>query len=296
MLMITYSTYSTSPTPQQSFYSNDLNGIIFEFTAINVSNRFAALPSFEDNNVIGFTNVSAIATIPVSASSLDRLFYFEGYGYGSDTTSIIPVMYGINTSYKFNLPYSDASLTYGAINAAEFPPLKSDYVNYLAYAITGGYNLASIFSNEADLIQEVTNMNTSFNNKINESLSNISKDFTTATSKIVNINNASIFFDNVESESIYIKGCKRLLDGLLSIPDTIRGDNFFTNLESQTGEPINANASSTLSSYYYIKFYPGDILSVVLNYVPYNGNATSITGLGNNLVYTRSYKILLKCT
>lgn len=297
MLMITYSAYSTSPTQKQSFYSNtNDNAIIFEFTAINVSNRFAALPSFDSEISLGFENVNAIATIPISASTLDRLFYFEGYGYGNDTTSIIPVMYGINTSYKFNIPYSNASLTYGAINATEYPPLKADYVNYLAYAITGGYNLASIFSNEAALIQEVTNMNTSFNNKINESLTTINTTFSTPTSKVVNINNASIFFDNVENESIYIKGCKRLLDGLLSIPSTMRGENFFTNIEAQTGEPINANASTTLSSYYYIKFFPGDILSVVLNYVPYNGNATSITGLGDNLVYTRSYKILLKCT
>ena len=294
MLMITYSAYSTSPTQQQSFYTNDLDGIIFEFTAINVSNRFAALPAFQNTPIVGFENVSAIATISVSANKLDRLFYFEGYGYGNDTTSVIPVMYGINTSYKFDLSYSNASLTYGAINTTGFPPLKSDYVNYLAYAITGGYNLASIFSNEALLIDEVSNMNTSFNNKINESLSNMSKDFSRTTSKIIDINNASVFFDNVENNSIYIQGCKRLLDGLLSVPDSVRGEKFFTNIESQTGEPINANASSTLSSYYYIKFFPGDILSIVLKYVPYNGNASSI--IGDNLVYTRSYKILLKCT
>ena len=292
----TYLNYSTTPTPQQSFYTNDLNGIIFEFTAINVSNRFATLPTFENTPIIGFSNVSAIATIPITASKLDRLFYFEGYNYGNDTTSVIPVMYGINTSYKFDLSYSDASLTYGAINTTGFPPLKSDYVNYLAYAITGGYNLASIFSNEALLLQEVSNMNTSFNNKINESVSTINKNFSTLTSKIININNTSVFFDNVENNSIYIQGCKRLLDGLLSVPSSVRGENFFTNIESQTGEEINVNASTTLSSYYYIKFFPGDILSIVLNYVPFNGDATAITGLGNNLVYTRSYKILLKCT
>ncbi len=294
MLMITYSAYSTSPTPQQSFYTNDLDGIIFEFTAINVSNRFATLPSFENVPIIGFSDVSAIATISISANKLDRLFYFEGYGYGNDTNSVIPVMYGINTSYNFDLSYSNASLTYGAINNTIPPPLKADYVNYLAYAITGGYNLASIFSNEALLINEVSNMNTSFNNKINESISNISQVFTTETSKIIDINNTSVFFDNVENNSIYIQGCKRLLDGLLSIPSSVRGEKFFTNIESQTGEEINANASSTLSSYYYIKFFPGDILSIVLNYVPFNGNASSI--IGDNLVYTRSYKILLKCT
>jgi hypothetical protein len=289
----TYSSYSTTPTQQQSFYRNDLDGIIFEFTAINVTNQFLNLPTFENIPTLGFTNVSAIASIPIEATKLSNLFYFEGQNYGNSTT-IIPVKYGINMSYKFNVSYSNASLTYGAINTLGEPPVKTDYVNYLAYAITGGYNLANIFSNEDVLIQGVTNMDTTFNNTINESISNISKDFTIATSKIININNASIFFDTAANNSIYIQGCKLLLDGLLSIPNTIRGENFFTNIEAQTGEVINANASSTSTSYYYIKFFPGDVVSIVLKYIPYNGNASTI--IGNNLVYTRSYKILLKCT
>lgn len=288
----TYSSYSTTPTQQQSFYTNDLDGIIFEFTAINVSNRFLNLPTFENIPTVGFANVSAIASIPIQATKLSNLFYFEGYNYGNDTT-VIPVMYGINTSFKFDLSYSNASLTYGAINTLGQPPLKSDYVNYLAYAITGGYNLANIFSNEDVLIQGVTNMDTSFNNTINDSVSSINKNFSTITSKIVNITNTSVFFDTAANNSIYIQGCKLLLDGLLSIPNTVRGEKFFTNIEAQTGETINANASSTSTSFYYIKFFPGDVVSIVLKYIPYNGNASSI--IGDNLVYTRSYKILLKC-
>lgn len=288
----TYSIYSTSPNQQNSFYRNDLDGIIFEFTAINVSNQFLNLPTFENIPIDGFTNVSAIASIPIEATKLSNLFYFEGQNYGNNTT-IIPVKYGINTSYKFNVSYSNASLTYGAINTIGDVPVKSDYVNYLAYAITGGYNLANIFSNEAVLIQGVTNMDTSFNNTINDSVSSINKNFSTLSSKILNITNTSVFFDTAANNSIYIQGCKLLLDGLLSIPNTVRGEKFFTNIEAQTGELINANASSTLTSYYYIKFFPGDVVSIVLKYIPYNGNASSI--IGDNLVYTRSYKILLKC-
>lgn len=288
----TYSSYSTTPTQQQSFYRNDLDGIIFEFTAINVSNQFLNLPTFENIPIDGFTNVSAIASIPIEATKLSNLFYFEGQNYGNNTT-IIPVNYGINTSYKFNVSYSNASLTYGAINTLGQPPVKSDYVNYLAYAITGGYNLANIFSNEDILIQGVTNMDTSFNNTINDSVSSINTNFSTLTSKIINITNTSVFFDTAANNSIYIQGCKLLLDGLLSIPNTVRGEKFFTNIEAQTGELINVNASSTSTSYYYIKFFPGDVVSIVLKYIPYNGNASSI--IGDNLVYTRSYKILLKC-
>jgi hypothetical protein len=290
----TYSAYSTSPTRKQSFYTNDLGGIIFEFTAINVSNQFLTLPTFENVPILGFSDVSAIATIPITASALDRLFYFKGQNYGNDTTTIIPVMYGINVSYKFNVSFSDASLTYGAINTIGPPPLKADYVNYLAYAITGGYNVASIFSNEDKLLDGVTNMNASFNNTINDSISNINTNFSTINTKIEIINNENIFFDNVENNSIFIQSSKKLLDGLLSIPSSVRGEKFFTDIEIQSNQDINADATNSLSSYYYIKFYPGDILSIVLNYIPYNGNASSI--IGDNLVYTRSYKILLKCT
>ena len=289
----TYSIYSTTPTQQQSFYNrNDDNGIIFEFTAINVSNQFLNLPTFENQIIDGFTNVSAIASISIEASKLSNLFYFEGQNYGNNTT-IIPVMYGINTSYKFELSYSNASLTYGAINSLGQPPLKSDYVNYLAYAITGGYNFANIFSNEDELIQGVTNMDASFNNTINDSVTSINTKFSTITSKILNITNTSVFFDTAANNSLYIQGCKLLLDGLLSIPNTVRGERFFTDIEAQNNELINANAESTSTSYYYIKFFPGDVVSIVLKYIPTNGNATSI--IGNNPVYTRSYKILLNC-
>jgi len=287
-----YASYSTNPTQQNSFYKNDLDGIIFEFTAINVSNQFMNLPTFENQTIEGFSNVSAIASITIEASTLSNLFYFEGRNYGNDTT-IIPVMYGINTNYKFDVTYSNASLTYGAINTLRDAPIKSDYVNYLAYAITGGYNLANIFANESELLEEVINMDTRFNNTINDSISNINENFSTVTSKIIDISNTSVFFDNAGNDSIYIKGCKLLLDGLLSIPDSVRGESFFTNIEYQNNESINENAISSASSYYYIKFVPGDIISIVLNYIPYNGNASSI--IGDNLVYTRSYKILLKC-
>jgi len=287
----TYSSYSTNPNQQQSFYTNDLNGIIFEFTAINVSNTYLTLPTFENTSISGFNNVSAIAMIPVQASSLNNLFYFEGYDLSTNT--VIPAMYGINTSYRFNTPFSDASLTYGAINTTGAATLKSDYVNYLAYAITGGYNLADIFSNETSLINGVVSMDTSFNNTINTSIASINKNFSTVTSKVVNLNNCSVFFDNLTNNSIYVQGSKALLDGLLSIASTARGQQFLTDIANQNASVINTNATTSLTSYYNIQFHAGDIVSIVLNYIPYNGNASSI--IGTNLVYTRSYKILLKC-
>jgi hypothetical protein len=295
--MSTYSQYSQNLGQTFSFYSPpDISGIIFEFTAINVSSKTDVAPSFEYNAAVGYKNVSAIAMINVPASSLNNLFYFQGYDFAANST-IKPESYGINASFKFNYTYSNASLTYGAINKAPnvTPELKADYVNYLAYAITGGYSLANIFSNELSLLQGVVNMDTSFNNLINASISDL-VNITTATSQVININNASVFFDVGSNQSIYIQSTKALLEGFLSIADTARGELFYTDIQNQALLPINANASvAPFVGYYTIPFREGDILSIRLVYVPFNGNASPIVGLGDNLLYNRSYKIMLRC-
>uniref|UniRef100_A0A6C0D1I7 Uncharacterized protein n=1 Tax=viral metagenome TaxID=1070528 RepID=A0A6C0D1I7_9ZZZZ len=293
--MSTYSQYSQNLGQTYSFYSpTDISGIIFEFTAINVSSRTNVAPSFEYNAAAGYTNVSAIAMINVPASSLNNLFYFQGYDFAANST-ISPEMYGINASFKFNYTYSNASLTYGAINKAPnvSPQLKADYVNYLAYAITGGYNLADIFSNELSLIQGVVNMDTSFNNLINASISNL-VNTPTANSSVINLNNSSIYFDTSSNQTLYIQSAKTLLDGFLSIANTPRGELFYTDIQNQALLPININASvAPFVGYYTIPFRAGDILSIRLVYVPFNGNASSI--IGDNLLYNRSYKIMLRC-
>lgn len=296
-----YSNYATNPTPQYVFSNNNSNGIIFEFTAINIVDQFDTLPRFETYRENGFPNVSAIALYRVPSATLDELFYFEGNFL--TTGDITPLYYGINTSYRFNHSYSNASLTYGAINTTEIPIIKADYVNYLAYAITGGYNLADIFDNQQDLLNEVATMDSRFNDKINTTISNMSATSTVpGVTKIININNGSVFFDteppgptgeNVSRNSSYIDSCRTLVNGLLSITNTSRGMQFLNDISDQNISDINANASTTLTSYYYVKFHQGDIVSLVLNYVPYSGNGQSI--IGTNPVYTRPYKIMLLC-
>jgi len=286
----TYSTYSTSTTSQQVFSRNASN-IIFEFTAINVSNQYGVLPTFDNVSVLGFPNVSAVARYNISANSLNELFYFQGT---ADQT--IPLRYGINTSYKFNLSYSNASLTFGAINNTDGSPLlKVDYVNYIASAITGGYNLADIFSNEQGLYTGVANMDTSFNTVINNSISKINVSFNMSTSQSVNINNGSVFLDTSSSNSSHIQSIKQLIDGLLSINTTSRGKEFLDDIALQNASAINisSNLSTSLTSYYYVRFRAGDIVSILLNYIPYAGNGQPI--IGSNLLYTRAYKIMLFC-
>lgn len=280
----TYSSYSTSLSAQNAFISpSDISGIIFEFTAINISSTFTTLPTFENVGIIGFPDVSAIAELRIPSSTLNSLFYFQGDDLNSNV--VMDTFYGINMNFPFNFVYSDASLTYGAIYNNNVD-LKDDYINYLSFAITGGANLVDIFSNTSNLLQEVVNMNNRFNDNIQTSLNSVNTIYNTETSKIITINNKSIFFDTEFNSSPYIQGCRALLNGLLSISSSPRGIQFLADIKEQS----NLNPTSSI---YYIKFHPGDVLSLLIKYVPYNGNGSSI--IGSNLVYTRPYKIMLIC-
>jgi hypothetical protein len=286
----TYSAYSSTNVSQPVFMT-DNNNIIFEFTAINVSNQYAVLPTFDNVSVYGFPNVSAVARFNVSATSLNELFYFQGT---ADQT--IPLRYGMNTSFRFNFSYSNSSVTFGAINNTDSTPLlKTDYVNYIASAITGGYNLADVFANEQALYTGVANMDASFNTNINNTISKLNVSFNTSTSESININNGSVFLDTFNSNSSHIQSIKKLIDGLLSINTTTRGQQFLQDIAEQNTSAINisSNLSTSLKSYYYVRFRAGDIVSIVLNYVPYAGNGNPI--IGYNPLYTRAYKIMLLC-
>lgn len=288
--MLRYSEYTQILSSTDSFYSPaDISGIIFEFTAINQSSIFnlntSVATTFPD-----YINVSAIAAINVSASSLNNLFYFETAD-NNPTDLINPIKYGINTSYKMNVSYSNSQLVYGAINNASVENiLKRDYVNYLAYAITGGYNYGYIFKNQSELISNVTNMDNSFNQIINNSISTIQNNYVNPT--IININNNSIYLDVSSNQSPYVQSCKKLVDGLLSISNSSRGTQFSNDISEQKTIAMNTYGPPFIH-YYSILFYPGDIISLKLTYNPYNGNASSI--IGSNLVYDRSYKIMLMC-
>ena len=102
--MITYAQYTQILSQTDSFYSpTDISGIIFEFTAINQSSTFNLNSSFA-NTYPDYINVSAIAAINVSSSSLNNLFYFQTADiYQSDL--INTTKYGIIASYKMNVYY-----------------------------------------------------------------------------------------------------------------------------------------------------------------------------------------------
>jgi len=291
-----------SPEKGVAFHTTDGSNIIFEFTAFDISQNYTTKPTFEDiSNVSGLNNVSAISQIDIPASLLNNLFYFETYA--DITNTIIPIKFGINTNFSFNLSYSNSSLRWGQINTnTSF--LYADYVNYLAQAITGGYNTADIFANEAELNNAVAILDLSFNKTITANISNCSINHTDF-STMVNISERNIFFDvsdptiltNLRTPNPYIVSCETLVNGLLSINNTSRGQRFISDISGQNLSSTNfsgGNVSNASTGFYTVRFHQGDLLSLRISYVPY-GEDSGTTIIGENKVYTRSYKVVLNC-
>jgi hypothetical protein len=84
--------------------------------------------------------------------------------------------------------------------------------------------------------------------------------------------------------------CKQLLEGLLKNTSSPRTQVFLNDLASQSATADDDNM-------FYIPFHPGDVLAVRLAYVPKNGSGNPAgalnANLGNNPIYTRTYKVYL---
>ena len=282
----------------ENYYTTTDASFVFEFLPMNVSVNFGTLPVFqpyeEASGTIGFIDVSATSYITAPANNFSRLFTFES----NDTTFVNypnqDISYGVdNASTVFNISFSQSLIKNGWANAAtQFQnntSLDQDYVRYTAKAITGGYALTDIFSNEEELILGVDDMDGSFNIELNKNISTHYNNFS-------NTNGMGRFPDS--SDNAYVLACKHLLDGLLSNASTPRGTRFLDDLEKQSNSYQNVSGDGNRK--YYIWFQEGDVLAIRLAYDPKNGNNTVAgdTGnlLGDNKLYTRTYKMFIQFT
>jgi hypothetical protein len=234
------------------------NNIIFEFMPAQISAAYTTNPNIHN---AGFPDVSAIAVLNIHASDINKLFYFQTDGSIDSSMNIIK--YGINSSYKFNFPYSDASLTYGFYSNST---VKIDFVSFLAYFYSGSTNI-NVFSNPNHLLQGVVNLNSNFNNTINQNLTNSILGYGSFQIH----NNNILLLDNTHATNAFYLSTKQLLDGLLTIANTNRQTVFFNDLELQKNS----------DNIYWVPFHSGDIMSVLIKYVTQFG--------------VRSYKIALIC-
>jgi hypothetical protein len=248
-------------------FLNTNNGIIFEFTAARASQPYNIAPLMNDN--LGFGDVSAIAVYNIASSSLDKLFYFQ-LSSTLDTTNVCAnvrstniTKYGINTKYKFNILFSTALTSYSNFTLNE--AIKKDYVSYLAYSLIGTTNI-NVFSNTQNLLQTVTNMDTSFNNIINNNIA------------FCGINNSNPFLSN-DMSNPFAHSSKQLVTGMINIAQPSRRQIFFNDLITQSFNQVQFPDQNI----YWVRFHPGDKMSILINYISTSG------------LTPRSYKIILSC-
>ncbi len=286
-----------------NFYSTTDASFVFEFVPMNVSVNFGVLPLFqpyqEASGGEGFIDVSATAYITAPAINFSRLFTFEANDATFANYPDQDISYGIdNASTVFDLSFSQSLIKNGWANAATAyqnnTSLNQDYIRYTAKAITGGYALTDIFQNEEELIQGVDDLDASFNKLLNENIS-------THYNNFANTYGMGRFPD--ASDNPYVLACKHLLDGLLVNASTPRGTRFLDDLQTQSEnyDLEIENSSGTPTRKYNIWFHAGDVLAVRLEYVPKNGNDTvagdlGVNELGNNKLYTRTYKMFIQFT
>jgi hypothetical protein len=276
------------------YFTNDAS-FVFEWVPMNVSATYQTTPVFqpyaEASGTQGFIDVSATAYIEASANNFSRLFCFRS----NDTTfTNYPnqdISYGItDSSTIFNISFSQALIKNGWANAATAylnnTSVNQDYVRYTAKAITGGYALSDIFSNEVELINGVDSLDASFNALLNYNISTHYNNFSTKSGM-------GLYPDN--SNNQFVVSCKQLLDGLLANASTPRGTQFLDDLEAQ-----NTGSTGDESKTYFIPFHAGDVLAVRLAYIPKNGNNTvagnGVELLGDNKLFNRTYKMFIKFT
>jgi hypothetical protein len=283
-----------------TFYNNTvLEGIIFEFAPCDVSSNFLVTPLVEYAALTnGFSDVSAVARISVPCTSLDKLFYFyssdfsASYNFSDNSSNSMfaDVQYGINKDFSFNLSYSDAYIQVGSMDGNGTQQISDDYVRHIGYSLFEVTNLVDLFQNESDLVNGVAAMDTLFNQKINNDISNI----VVTTGHNVSFDGKRIYLDSSENStqsdigSRYVSSCKQLLDGFLSIGSTNRGGHFFTDLSGQYANSLDASGNSM----FYIPFRPNDMLSLKLTY-KYAGGSLAL--FNTSAINDRSYKIILQC-
>ena len=243
-------------------FLNSNTGIIFEFTAARAAQAYNTEPLINDN--IGFGDVSAIAIYDIPSSLLNKLFYFQ-LSSALDITNIAPniIKYGINTEYKFNILFSNALTSYSNFTLNE--PIKIDYVSYLAYSFIGSTNI-NVFSNAQNLVQTVINMDSGFNNTINQNIA------------FCGINDSNPFLSN-DLTNPFAHSSKQLVTGMLNIASKNRREVFYDDLIAQSFNQIQYPGQNI----YWVPFHKGDKMSILINYI-------SSAGLR-----PRSYKIILSC-
>jgi hypothetical protein len=266
--------------PYNFYLLNNANyNFIFECTPLDVSSNYNITPRFIDymeNYTIGFTDVSATATLDMDASMVNNLFLFQQRTITLADISLSDLeqlVYGVNKSI-FNLNFSKAQVKRVYGTTITYINLEDDYIESIAETITNSVSITpqSLITNIIQLRNGVAALDAGFCIKMNTDISNNYYDLSlNGTPKKLNVNKVPNDMD---------KACKNLIAGLLTYTTPERVNQFFDDLKDQ-------------SPPYRFIFHSGDIIAVKITYKP-QFTVAKLSSQGFYTFYPRSYKIFLK--
>ena len=290
--------------------ASEITGYVFDLFQADVSltldPSFAvALPGGS-----GFTAVDAIATFDLSASVFNNLFFITVDSSDIDNAEGNDVVFSIDgnaVQYPFveasgasdvSMAFSNSTVKYGAVNNQYVDQsLKKDIVRHVAKSITGGYAVADIFSNEAELIADVVAQDVSLHDTLNttiDALKSITQGYT--VDEIAATDNWS------DPDQLRFFQVAQSLFGI-NVNDSGDGgrqEALFADLSNASVDSGSALASVTVP----LKFKVGDAIALRIQYDPNSSpvggadsdGTTGLGGMGNNTIPSRSYKILIPLT
>ena len=272
----------------------DTSGYVFEINIFDTSNAVLVDPSFETalQQVAGLPDVSAIAVLDVSLATFSPFFQMKTDSEDITDVSADDLKFGIHPDISrcfADLSFSYSTVVENKVNAFySDQQIYKDYVRHIAKSITGGYSASDIFSNEANLLQGVQDLDTSFQTllttDINTLIADSSGDFKT-------INDIITLGDNSNINATAYKSAQSLFTIITNSGNdtTTRLSQLLTDISNQSAFGTDGNGDISGGEITVpLHFQPGDKIAIRL---VYKSNNTS--PLGNNVIHPRPYKILL---
>ena len=194
--------YDISNATQQlnnMYIYND--SFVFECTPLDLTNTYdASLNFLRYLESPGFTDVSAVATLDISASALSNFFIFQD---GPNEEFI----YGIN-DISLNIDFTKAQITKKYLNDEILTiSLVDDYIESIVETITGVITKypGRILKNITFLKTYIISLDPIFNNKLNEIIQQYYDPSLNETPKTLNIYKSEINIMDIQ--------CKNLITG-----------------------------------------------------------------------------------
>ena len=280
---------------------SNVTGYVFDLFQADIS--LAVDPSYaaallDGGN--GFTDIQAVATFDLSASMFNNLFFITVDSSDIDDLEANDIIFSVDgTDYQYpfidggsnNIAFSNSTIQNGAINNKYVDQsLKKDIVRHIAYSITGGYAVADIFSNEADLLADVVAQDASLHEIFTNTITGLKAATDGGTAYNSGTGYTADAIPNITDvdEKRFFKVAQSLYS--ININDTVNGrqQKIYEDLSNNSFDSNGAKASVTIP----LRFEVGDAIALRIQYDP-NSSPVSGGGMGGNEISSRAYKILI---